>query len=359
MKLNKTFGRIATTLVATAMLASLAAPVYAATTSVGRMTYESNSVTFSAKVTADENVTLPSGNLTFTLAGMTTETLPAADADVTNGDAIPGDVSDVAESTVSVNVAESANVTFTFKEDAFDKVGVYFYTVTQNESGITGMNEDTSTYILKVYVKNNVSKTGFEIANVTMYKQDASETKLNSISNTYETESLKLTKTISGDAADMKKNFSFQIVLTDPDKTESLNGHAVNVTYSINGNSETANASFVKGVATITLNEQLGNNDYITVTGLPVGTDYTISETDASAYVTTWSGSSIDTENASTHDTKNVAGDITDGENVITVNNARDSVTPTGLVMDIAPYVLLVVVAAAGCFVFLRKRRED
>lgn len=34
MKLNKTFGRIATTLVATAMLASLAAPVYAEETGV-------------------------------------------------------------------------------------------------------------------------------------------------------------------------------------------------------------------------------------------------------------------------------------------------------------------------------------
>ena len=39
--------------------------------------------------------------------------------------------------------------------------------------------------------------------------------------------------------------------------------------------------------------------------------------------------------------------------------NTRDAVSPTGLAMDIAPYALLVVVAAAGCFVFLRKRRED
>ena len=39
--------------------------------------------------------------------------------------------------------------------------------------------------------------------------------------------------------------------------------------------------------------------------------------------------------------------------------NTREAVSPTGLIMDIAPYALLVVVAAAGCFVFLRKRRED
>lgn len=43
----------------------------------------------------------------------------------------------------------------------------------------------------------------------------------------------------------------------------------------------------------------------------------------------------------------------------IAYTNNREAVSPTGLIMDIAPYVLLVAVAAAGCFVFLRKRRED
>ena len=49
----------------------------------------------------------------------------------------------------------------------------------------------------------------------------------------------------------------------------------------------------------------------------------------------------------------------TSATNVIEFNNNKESVTPTGIVMNVAPYVLLVVVAAAGCFVFLRKRRED
>lgn len=45
--------------------------------------------------------------------------------------------------------------------------------------------------------------------------------------------------------------------------------------------------------------------------------------------------------------------------NVATFTNTRDAVSPTGIAMNVAPYALLVVVAAAGCFVFLRKRRED
>ena len=46
-------------------------------------------------------------------------------------------------------------------------------------------------------------------------------------------------------------------------------------------------------------------------------------------------------------------------DNAVTITNTKETVNPTGVVMDIAPYALLVVVAAAGCFVFLRKRRED
>ena len=39
--------------------------------------------------------------------------------------------------------------------------------------------------------------------------------------------------------------------------------------------------------------------------------------------------------------------------------NDREASTPTGIVMNVAPYALLVVIAAAGCLVFLRKRDED
>lgn len=48
-----------------------------------------------------------------------------------------------------------------------------------------------------------------------------------------------------------------------------------------------------------------------------------------------------------------------DETNCIEFNNSRNSSTPTGIVMNVAPYALLVVVAVAGCFVFLRKRNED
>lgn len=43
----------------------------------------------------------------------------------------------------------------------------------------------------------------------------------------------------------------------------------------------------------------------------------------------------------------------------VAYTNNLESTAPTGVVMNVAPYILLVVIAVAGAFVFLRKRRED
>lgn len=51
--------------------------------------------------------------------------------------------------------------------------------------------------------------------------------------------------------------------------------------------------------------------------------------------------------------------DIVDVQVDYTNTRDIDDVTPTGVIMNVAPYVLMVVIAAAGCFVFLRKRRDD
>ena len=62
-------------------------------------------------------------------------------------------------------------------------------------------------------------------------------------------------------------------------------------------------------------------------------------------------------ENATKDNT--ASGTMGSAEKNVVFYNTRDAVSSTGIVMNVASYVLLVVVAAAGCFVFLRKRRED
>ena len=364
MKLNKTIGRVATTLVATAMLASLASvPAFAAETDPGKMQYTDTTVSFNASIdmTGATGAGMPHGTFSFTLGALST--LPTGHED----SAVLGTVDDVVSDTVTVDfdnqtVNNTEQVTFTFEDGAFDHAGVYYYTVTQTDPSISGMTADTSTYIMKVYVENvfgeSGSVTGYRVANVTMYKQgDSTVTKVGGIENTYATESVKLTKQIEGVGANMGESFSFTIELTDPDSA----AHMTSISYKVGDSGEATPVSLANGKFTVTLPETLGDDDYVTVIGLPLNTGYKIEETDAAAYVTTWAGdnTTITTVDADENNTKTINGTVNDGENDITVTNSKTSTPPTGIVMNVAPYALLVVIAAAGCFVFLRKRRED
>ena len=45
--------------------------------------------------------------------------------------------------------------------------------------------------------------------------------------------------------------------------------------------------------------------------------------------------------------------------NIVEFTNNRDAVTPTGIVMSFAPYILLVALAGVFAVLFLRKRRHE
>ena len=104
---------------------------------------------------------------------------------------------------------------------------------------------------------------------------------------------------------------------------------------------------------------ELAHNERIHIYGVSQNDTVKVIESDSGVgYTTTYvkpNGKKV----KSTEFNASIVNDFK-GENFeVTFTNTRDAVSPTGLVMDIAPYALLVIVAAAGCFVFLRKRRED
>ena len=101
----------------------------------------------------------------------------------------------------------------------------------------------------------------------------------------------------------------------------------------------------------------LKGNEQLEVTGLPEGATYTIDEsgTDAAKYTsTTWvfpggtgTGTSLGQQTIGTADA------------AITVTNTRDAVTPTGLLLDAAPYGAMLALAVGSGAVVFRKRRCD
>lgn len=186
------------------------------------------------------------------------------------------------------------------------------------------------------------------------------------VANTYKPYStVTVTKSVLGEMGSYEDWFNFSVTKTDgevvdvdkdTDETTTEEGYAFRLQ-----NGDTVILINLKPGDVIQLFEQTSasgykiddNNTRVHIYGLSNGDAYTVTENAANSdgYVTTIDGSS--TENGVK------SGSFANSNVTVAYTNTRDAVSPTGLIMDIAPYVLLVVVAAAGCFVFLRKRRED
>ena len=158
---------------------------------------------------------------------------------------------------------------------------------------------------------------------------------------TPDTNDLVITKTVNGTMGNYSEKFNFTVSL--PGDSEDK----YNAVYTYADDS-TANVKLNGGP---NQNIQLANDESLTIYGLVTGDSYTVTEDDyaGKGYTTTIEGEAVRT----------LTENYNSSDKDISVVNTREAVSPTGLVMDIAPYALLVVVAAAGCFVFLRKRRED
>ena len=99
-----------------------------------------------------------------------------------------------------------------------------------------------------------------------------------------------------------------------------------------------------------------------TITGIPADADYAVVENllSSQGYTVTATVDNADQTVQYANGEYSFAQQEMDATNhAVIVTNTKTAVSPTGIVANVAPYALLVVIAAAGCFVFLRKRDED
>ena len=151
--------------------------------------------------------------------------------------------------------------------------------------------------------------------------------------------------------ADAGREYDFQIDLSGLD-------NGAKVTNGENAVTDTDNDGSIS-VSGIKLVPNDESKKSVTITGIPSDALYTIVESldESEGYtVTIKNGSEL-----TCTDDKYSTTEATQGKQnqSVTIVNKRDAVSPTGIAMNVAPYALLVVVAVAGCFVFLRKRNED
>lgn len=359
MNLNKTFGRVATTLVAGAMLTALAMPAYATNYN------PANGIKFSKTIdmTAAQGATVPNVTYGYAInpgkAVGATQTTPEIKAGIA-GATITDKVTFASTDTIGENKKVAQSVTVKFDGVQFPTAGIYRYVITETDpatpvAGLATSEQDNTIY-LDVYVTNG--DNGREISYYQMVTSpDAptgsaydDEAKFTGDEDAYTTYTLTVTKNVEGDMADMTAKFSI-----DVDFTNLSNGTKVTVD-GIASSEAVSNA--------VSVNKSLGDDEIMTITGVPADAVYSVVENleNKAGYTVTYTYDDSEAKNATTGTDEYTTvsnSNMSSADHDVVVINTKTASAPTGIVMNVAPYVLLVVVAAAGCFVFLRKRRED
>lgn len=238
----------------------------------------------------------------------------------------------------------------------YNKVGKYAYTISEDDTMIPGITKDNRTLKMIITVVNKTSEnldynTGYGYY-VGLFNQDGS--KAGDFTNTYNSYSLEVKKTVQGNFGDLGDTFTFYITLGGADGKDN-NYASATVTVS-----DAANAANGKtwtiggGQQTVTLK----HGQTIIVSNLPVGVIYTVTEKktndDGTAWVYDTTGEAVAINDVLPSITAN------NNENKVEIVNKHEGTPDMGVVLDNAPYIaMLAIVAIGGVALMLNKRRRD
>lgn len=348
--LKKTIRRLGALAMVLAMAVSVFAVNASAVDEVVPATNATVSFTKTIDVTAAKGANTPAGTYKFNIAPgsavSATATTPEIKAGVAGAtiDDVVFRYGDAASKTVNVN----------FDNVSFPTAGIYRYIITEvSSSNIDVVIDENATRYLDVYVVNDGSSRKIKWSILTSTLQnptkndngqwDYGTAKSNGFTNKYTTYTLNLKKMIAGEMANMTETFEFTI---------SFEG--------------AAGASFKYGDTTITLDEEgkasltipeLGHEGMAVIKGIPSTVKYTIAETvkGNEGYTTTYTQTDVTGAQSGATTTKKEMGKK---DNSVVFTNTKDASTPTGVIMTIAPYALMVVLAGAFAVVFLTRRNR-
>ena len=290
------------------------------------------------KVVTGDNA--PSETYTFTVTGTGYTNTPST---VTTQPTIP-DVTITTSTTngVSSDALDLSNIT---------EIGIYTYTITESvpTTKTAGITYDTTTYTLKVTAY--IDDDGNLATDIAITDEDGNKVEAAEFKNIYTASTLTVTKNVTGNLGDTNKEFYFTVTF------ENKNAAITWV------NAISASASGV----TITANEDglsytftLKSGASATFTNVPSGISYTVTESDYSedgytAYTTYVSKDSEDNVEGS-----EVEGTMdSDGEEV-TITNEKDQTVDTGIILDSAPYIMILALVLLGAaYVISRRRLSD
>ena len=348
-----------------------------------------------------EGITTPEATFTFTFTpktGTSSNGAPYETISDSNGKIAAKNVvyskSDLLQPNQTSIKKDTGNI---FESVTYTHAGEYVYTVAEtqnvgwaqilkNSVPIDSMTYDNRSYEMHVIVKNKQS-SGVYISSVYFKLVSTSSTakvkpsekgelyKYDLFVNTYRKNAGKITnpneptpnkpkpenfnpgakslvikKLVEGDSADKTKDFTFKLTFTKASTETSQ---------SITGKIGETSKTFVYGQeTTITLR----HDQSLVFDTIPAGTRYKLVETGSQGYTASaaYKENGASKNQAGTVSTNFTQDSILIGEkpNDNTITNSLPDVTPTGLLIDNLPFILMIGLGLAGFVVLSKKRRQ-
>ena len=357
MKLN-TAKKLTAGALALSMMFAMAVPMAFAESETEVVPDTPASITTSSITKTLENVNNKEGAVPNITAKLTVDDNGKAK---TKPSAVTGD----AAIRIDAATVTSGTGAFTVHLDNITVPGIYTYGLTEEAVNEAGVKPNNKHYTLTVYALNS-SSTQAGTNKIGEYKlrldEDDGEKKLDDIENRYYAGEVDIKKVVTGNFANREQKFDFEVTLvSDLPVTSEVTIAGEKVTFTLD---TTTN----KYVATKDI--QLKDGEIKGIQNLPYGVTYTVKEftTDTSGNKTyavkdndelTVNGQkyTVDFDNETgafeyTSDTTKYTATIT--------NDTGSEAPDMGVILDNAPYMLMLAVVAGGAMTLvIKKRREE
>lgn len=349
MKLN-TAKKLTAGALALSMMFAMATPAFALTSPEIQCS-DMTSVTFTKTYEAtNTNTTSPEEEFKFDIVGVDVTDAAEGVTIGTYGMPTVGTAHYIAGEAGSADKAKKITVAL----PTYGSVGIYTYKITEKAQGTAGVTYWGKDIILKV----TVIEQGGKIRVAAVHTEDAkadgtydtskggTSTKNDNFPNTYSAGSLAVTKKVTGNLGDKDKKFEVTVTFKAPE------GKTVKeaIKYSEDGKDKTiATSAWKNGEAEVKIN--LADSNTVTFMNIPYDVTYTVVEKD---YKTT------DGYDAADYNFSDIDKKIDSANDTVTITNNKGGTVDTGVILDNAPYILmLAVVAGAAMTLVIKKRREE
>lgn len=380
MKIRNLIGSLSITAL---VVAGAVAPVFAAD---GYDPVAGTTATFEKYFVMDKDIQVPNATFKFIVTAGTAVAGDATHSKILAGVGTPtiADVTFSATDTTSVvktgKIGEHGDnlpankqyakktATIDFSSCNFTEPGVYRYVVTETGTNTGVTNDTVKTRVMDVFVIDN--NGSLEVSSYVMHKTadgielkdtDAAyelADKSDGFVNTYTSADLIFGKEVTGNQGNKNKDFTFTLKIT---------GASAGTKYTVDYASAREDAQDTPDTGTKTVIEtdtsgnatrkfKLKDGEYITVKGLAKGVKYELTE-DADGYTST---EGITEEvNGTTAYADPTAGTFGEASIKTGFTNSKSGVIPTGILLETAPYVAVVLAGGGTAFLVSRKKKES